>query len=73
MDINQLKSIFQLRRSYSTEDVNELLDFAKKSYIYNEISFSDYRTLVYHLEEQGAVAIELFQDHSFSESTILKK
>lgn len=54
MDVNELKSIFQENRKYTTDNLNELLDYTKKAYIYNEISINDYRDLIYLLETQGA-------------------
>lgn len=58
MDIRELKSRFNQTRDYCTDDVNALMDFAKKAYIYNEISFIDYRKLVRELETLGAVVPE---------------
>lgn len=54
MYVHDLKEKFSNHRQYSTEDVNELLDFAKKAYISNEISTSQYKKLVRELEAQGA-------------------
>jgi predicted transcriptional regulator len=54
MNIHELKSLFIQKRSYNNEDVNELMDFAKMTYIYNEISITEYRHLVRELEELGA-------------------
>ncbi|MCM3766605.1 YppF family protein [Neobacillus niacini] len=58
MDIRELKSRFNQSRDYSTDDVNALMDFVKKAYIYNEISIIDYRNLVRELEKLGAVVPE---------------
>lgn len=55
MDIRDLKSRFSQSREYTTDDVNALMDFAKKAYIQNEISITDYRKLVLELENKGAV------------------
>jgi len=58
MDIRELKSKFIQSRDYNTDDVNTLMDFAKKAYIHNEISIKEYRLLVRELENQGAVLPE---------------
>ncbi|WP_312472886.1 YppF family protein [Neobacillus sp.] len=58
MDINQLKSKFNQSRDYNTDDINALMDFAKKAYIQNEIGIKEYRQLVRELENQGAVIPE---------------
>jgi len=55
MDIRELKSKFNQSRDYKTDDVNSLMDFAKKAYIHNEITIKEYRLLVGELEKQGAV------------------
>ncbi|MFK9093419.1 YppF family protein [Bacillus salipaludis] len=55
MNIRELKSKFNQSRDYNTDDVNALMDFAKKAYIHNEISIKEYRLLVRELEYQGAV------------------
>ncbi|WP_338470053.1 YppF family protein [Niallia sp. XMNu-256] len=54
MTVHELKLKFLQIRKYLTEDVNELLDFTKKSYIHNEISIGEYRNLVRELENLGA-------------------
>jgi hypothetical protein len=54
MNIHELKSLFIQKRNYSNENVNELMDFAKMTYIHNEISINDYRQLVHELELLGA-------------------
>jgi YppF-like protein len=55
MDIRALQSKFLQSRDYHTDDVNELMDFAKKAYIQNEIDIREYRLLVRELEAGGAV------------------
>jgi hypothetical protein len=55
MDIRSLKSKFNQSRDYNTDDVNTLMDFAKKAYIHNEINIKEYRLLVRELEALGAV------------------
>jgi hypothetical protein len=54
MNIHELQSLFIQKRNYSHENVNELMDFAKMTYIQNEISIYDYRQLVRELELLGA-------------------
>jgi len=64
MDIRELKSKFIQSRDYTTDDVNALMDFAKKAYIHNDINIKEYRLLVRELEKQGAVIPET--DHKDS-------
>jgi hypothetical protein len=64
MTVHELKLKFLQTRNYSAEDVNELLDFTKKAYVYNEISIIDYRDLVRELEGLGAVVPEVCIDES---------
>jgi Lhr-like helicase len=66
MDIRELKSRFNQCRDFSTEDVNALMDFVKRAYIYNEISIIEYRNLVRELEKLGAVIPEA-PEHSLIE------
>ncbi|PLR80447.1 hypothetical protein CVD25_01615 [Bacillus canaveralius] len=66
MNIQELKTKFSSIRDYRTEDVNELLDFAKKAYIHNEISINDYRNLVRELEASGAVVADSIKEHSLN-------
>lgn len=54
MNISELKSLFIQSKDYSTENVNELLDFARKAYIHNEINIKEYSLLVRDLEAKGA-------------------
>lgn len=56
MDIRELKSKFNESRDYPADNVNMLMDFAKKAYIQNEITIKEYRLLVRDLEAQGAVS-----------------
>ncbi|AZU63112.1 YppF family protein [Neobacillus mesonae] len=58
MNIHELKEKFSQIRSFSTDDVNALMDFAKKTYIHNEISIKEYRKLVRELEGKGAALPE---------------
>jgi hypothetical protein len=59
VNIQELKDHFQSIKKYEAQDVNELLDFVKKCYIYNEITTCEYRNLVYELETLGAKTPEL--------------
>ncbi len=59
MSIHELKLMFLQLREYVTEDVNELLDFTRKAYIFDEISIYVYRDLVRDLENLGAVVPEI--------------
>lgn len=67
MYVHELKEKFSTSKKYETEDVNELLDFAKKVYISNEISLSEYKNLVRELESQGAKTPH-DEDHSLIEN-----
>jgi hypothetical protein len=67
MDIRELKSKFIQSRAYTTDDVNALMDFAKKAYIQNDINIKEYRLLVRELEKQGAVIPEMDNENSLIE------
>lgn len=67
MEIRELKSKFIQSRAYSTDDVNALMDFAKKSYIHNEIDIIEYCLLVRELENQGAVIPDNYKEDSLIE------
>ncbi|KIY22206.1 MULTISPECIES: YppF family protein [Mesobacillus] len=54
MNVHELKNLFARTKEYTPDHVNELLDFTKKSYIQNEITFLEYRNLVRELELLGA-------------------
>ncbi|OIK17089.1 hypothetical protein BIV60_00760 [Bacillus sp. MUM 116] len=69
MDIHELKSKFIRSRDYSTDDVNALMDFAKKAYIHNEINIKEYRLLVRELESHGAVIPEIEKENSLIENS----
>lgn len=56
MDIRELKFKFNESREYPADNVNELMDFAKKAYIFNEITIKEYSLLVRDLEAQGAIS-----------------
>lgn len=67
MDIRELKGKFIQSRDYTTDDVNALMDFAKKAYIHNDINIKEYRLLVRELEKQGAVIPETENENSLIE------
>jgi hypothetical protein len=69
MDISSLKSKFNQSRDYTTDDVNALMDFAKKAYIHNEINIKEYRLLVRELEAQGAVIPDNYKEDSLIENS----
>lgn len=54
MHVHELRKRFIEHKNYAAEDVNELLDFARKAYIFNEIASSEYKILVRDLEALGA-------------------
>lgn len=54
MTILELKEKFLQKRSYSNEDACQLLDFAKQTYINNEISLKEFRNVIRELEALGA-------------------
>lgn len=62
MHIHELQEKFSRHKNYVTDDVNELLDFAKKAYIYNEISTGEYKRIVRELELKGASLPEYLND-----------
>ncbi len=67
MDIRELKGKFIQSREYTTDDVNALMDFAKKAYIHNDINIKEYRLLVRELEKQGAVIPDMENENSLIE------
>jgi hypothetical protein len=69
MDIRVLKSKFNQSRDYNTDDVNALMDFAKKAYIHNEIDIKEYRLLVRELEAQGAAIPDDYKEDSLIENS----
>ena len=62
MDIGDLKKRFIQSRNYMPDHINELMDFAKKAYIQNEINLKEYQLLVRDLEAQGAIAPDINMD-----------
>lgn len=68
MNVHELKEKFQQLKDCYPENVNELLDFSKRSYIQNEISISVYRNLVRELEALGAEIPASSIDHSLARS-----
>jgi hypothetical protein len=69
MDIRSLKGKFNQSRDYNTDDVNTLMDFAKKAYIHNEINIKEYRLLVRELEALGAVIPDDYKEVSLIEKS----
>lgn len=69
MTVHDLREKFLKFREYESDDLNELLDFAKRTYILNEITICDYRNLVRELEVLGAVLPEHNLDQSLNENT----
>lgn len=59
MDVQELERRFFEEKKYAAENVNKLLDFARKAYIFNEIDSSDYKILVRELEALGATFPEM--------------
>ncbi|MDQ0213652.1 hypothetical protein J2S13_000046 [Oikeobacillus pervagus] len=55
MTIYELKKIFFEKKSYAPHDSNQLLDFAKKMYLFNELSYKEYRNVIRDLELEGAI------------------
>ncbi|MBE7118906.1 YppF family protein [Bacillus cereus] len=54
MVLGDLKQAFSQKKGYCTENMNELLDFARHCYLDGNICISDYRTLIRELEINGA-------------------
>lgn len=54
MTIHELKQKFLQKKSHSIEDVSQLLDFAKQTYINNEITVKEFRNIIRELEALGA-------------------
>lgn len=69
MNISELKNRFIQNKDYSTDDVNELLDFAKKSYIQNDINIREYSLLIRDLEAKGAIIPDYDSD---SDNSLIK-
>ncbi|WML47727.1 YppF family protein [Neobacillus sp. PS3-34] len=68
MDIHDLQTKFVQNRDYKTDDLIDLMVFAKKAYIHNEITFKEYRQVVRELESQGAKVIDNSPDDSLFET-----
>lgn len=58
MTVQLLREKFKREKNYDAECANELLDFARKLYIYGTINIKDYRHIMKALEQEGAVAPE---------------
>jgi hypothetical protein len=64
LNICELKNRFIQSKDYSTDNVNQLLDFAKKAYIHNEINIKEYSLLIRDLEAKGAMVPDSENDNS---------
>ncbi|WP_044748100.1 YppF family protein [Bacillus alveayuensis] len=54
MNVLELKMNFISLRNYEPTDVNELLDFARQTYIRGQITLAQYRDIIRELEGAGA-------------------
>ncbi|ENQ3104638.1 YppF-like protein [Bacillus sp. 491mf] len=54
MVLGDLKQEFVIKKGYEPEDLNELLDFARNSYLKGKICLSEYRSIIRELETIGA-------------------
>ncbi|AEH47490.1 YppF family protein [Parageobacillus thermoglucosidasius] len=54
MNMAELKNKFIAVKNYEPTDVNELLDFARQTYLRGEITIAQYRDLARELELAGA-------------------
>lgn len=54
MNLQLLQEKFFHVKQYRPSDLNELLDFSKTLYLNGDLSISEYRSTVKHLELQGA-------------------
>ncbi|MBU8907956.1 YppF family protein [Desertibacillus haloalkaliphilus] len=54
MKLEELIQQFRQFKQTKPQDVNELLDFIQRSYIYGELTISQYRQLFKELSERGA-------------------
>jgi hypothetical protein len=64
LNISELKNRFTESKEYSTDNVNQLLDFAKYAYIHNEINIKEYSLLIRDLEAKGAMVPDSDNDNS---------
>ncbi|MDP4106465.1 MAG: YppF family protein [Bacillota bacterium] len=69
MNISELKNRFIQSKDFSTDNVNQLLDFAKKAYIHNEINIKEYSLLIRDLEAKGAMVPDSDNDNSLISHT----
>jgi len=54
MIINELRNKFIAKKEYEPTNSNELLDFARQTYIRGELCLSEYRNIIRILEKEGA-------------------
>jgi hypothetical protein len=69
LNINELKNRFIQSKDFSTDNVNQLLDFAKKAYIHNEINIKEYSLVIRDLEAKGAMVPDSDNDNSLIRHT----
>jgi hypothetical protein len=69
LNISELKNRFFESKDFSADNVNQLLDFAKKAYIHNEINIKEYSLLVRDLEAKGAMVPDSDYDNSLIRHT----
>lgn len=69
MNISELKNRFIQSRDFSTDNVNQLLDFAKNAYIHNEINIKEYSLVIRDLEAKGAMIPDSDNDNSLIRHT----
>lgn len=69
LNISELKNRFFESKDYSTDNFNQLLDFAKKAYIHNEINIKEYSLLIRDLEAKGAMVPDSDIDNSLISHT----
>jgi hypothetical protein len=69
LNISELKNRFIKSKEYSTDNVNQLLDFAKRAYIHNEINIKEYSLLIRDLEAKGAMIPDSDNDNSLIRHT----
>jgi len=54
MYVDKLYTTYEHDRNQQPESVDHLLDFYQEKYIAEEIDIKAYRTIYFHLHEQGA-------------------
>lgn len=54
MNFTLLKEKFKMEKQYDANTMNELLDYAKRLYLHDEMNITEYRQLIKLLEDEGA-------------------